>query len=128
MIYFINTICDNYFNSHEEIILGIYLDDLFCGILELYHYDKSNKEVSIGYRIDEKYWHQGIMKEVLSLLIDYLFKCTDIIKINASSMVNNINSNILLEKSGFHIVSKDILESWGFREKVYVNKWSLDKR
>ena len=40
----------------ESLILGIYLDDEFCGLAEMYGYRKEIHKISVGYRLMEKHW------------------------------------------------------------------------
>ncbi len=124
---FINNKCDACFKSKDEIILGVYLKKQFCGIAELYHYKPDKKEVSIGGRFDEEYWNKGIATEALSMAIEYLFKNTDITRICASNIVNNQASGRVLEKSGFRKIAENVVEDWGYENKVIVDKWCLEK-
>ena len=127
---FINKTCNKYFKEQEEIILGVYLkkpEEKFCGIAELYHYDKRKKQISIGGRFDEEYWNQGIASEALFLAIEYLFKETDIKAIVASNIVENKASGRVLEKSGFVKFAENVKENWGFDKEVIVDKWILEK-
>ncbi len=124
---FINTKCKDLFEKRIEIILGIYYKYMFCGLFELYHYDKEKRQVSIGYRLNKEFWNKGIISESLSLIIDYLFNQTDITTIYASNMINNLASGRVLEKNGFSKISENVPEEWGFNDKVIVNKWVLKK-
>ncbi len=55
----------------------------------------------IGYKLDERYWHQGYAKEALSFLIARVFKELNMHRIQAYVMTDNINSIHLLESLGF---------------------------
>ena len=125
--YFINNMCEELFNDKIEMILGIYLNNEFCGLLELYHYDSINNQISIGARINKEYWNKGLSNEFLSLIIKYLFNETNITTICASNMVDNISSGKSLEKNGFTRVNEGALEDWGFQNNVPVDKWVLKK-
>ena len=127
MEYFINTMCTELFDKKIEIILGIYYKYVFCGLFELYHYDLEKKQVSIGYRINKDFWNKGITSESLSLIIDYLFKQTDISTICASNMISNPISGRVLEKNCFSKIKESILEDWGYSNKSLVYKWTLKK-
>ena len=127
---FINSKCDICFKSKDEIILGVYLKspkEQFCGIAELYHYKPDKMEISIGGRFDEDYWNKGIATEALSMAIEYLFKNTDIVRICASNIVDNQASGRVLEKSGFRKIAGNVVEDWGYENKVIVDKWCLEK-
>ena len=64
----------------ESIILGVFLrdGDRFCGLAEMYGLRDEIHKVSIGYRLLEAYWGQGIATQTVGLLTDYLFAQTDI--------------------------------------------------
>ena len=55
----------------------------------------------LGYSIDEKYQSQGYMFEVLSTLLEYMFKEIKLNRVMANYMPSNIASARLLEKLGF---------------------------
>ena len=107
----------------ESIILGIYLDDEFCGIEEMYGFKDSIHKISVGYRLLEKYWGKGIATEALSLLIDFLYTKTDIEIITASTMIENVASANVLRKNGFDMVVSAVPEDWGFEEPTIADKW-----
>ena len=126
--YFIQNLYKESFNIRTELILGIYsrkLNNQFCGILELYDY--KNQQISVGYRIDKPYWNKGITTNALALIIDYLFKKTDINVVCSSNIVLNIASGRVLEKCGFFRINEGSIEDWGFDHEVVVNNWVLKK-
>ena len=61
----------------ESIILGVYYDGEFCGIAELYGFRDEYHKISVGYRLLERFWGQGIASEALALMIDYLYNETE---------------------------------------------------
>jgi ribosomal-protein-alanine N-acetyltransferase len=107
----------------ESIILGIYLDDEFCGIEEMYGFKDSIHKISVGYRLLEKYWGKGIATEALGLLVDFLYTKTDIEIITASTMIENVASANVLRKNGFDMVVSAVPEDWGFEEPTIADKW-----
>ena len=128
--YFINTMCKELFDKKVEIILGIYsknYNNQLCGLFELYHYIPTDMKVSIGYRLAKEFWNKGIATEATSLIVNYLFKQTDITTISAGNMVDNLSSGIVLEKNGFSKIGESVFEDWGFSQKVYSDKWILKK-
>ena len=70
----------------ESIILGVFMEDEFCGLAEMYGYRDPIHKISVGYRLLERYWGKGIAGEALEMMIDYLYKETDIEIITASTM------------------------------------------
>ena len=107
----------------ESIILGIYVKDVFCGIAEMYGFRDEIHKISVGYRLLERYWGQGIASEALKMMINYLYNETDIEIITASTMIENRASAKVLEKNGFDLVVHAVPEDWGYEEPVTADKW-----
>ncbi len=107
----------------ESMILGIYVNNEFAGLAELYGYREEMHKVSVGYRLLERFWRQGIATEALSLLITYLTGDAGIEVIAASTMEENKASAAVLEKNGFSLVSSTSLEDWGYEEPLATYKW-----
>ena len=124
--YFITHICDELFLSKKTVLLGIYYKEVqngFCGIAEIYHYDEQEKTVTIGYRLDEKFWGFGIATKVVAAITEYLFEQTDVMRIFASNMIDNPASGKVLEKNGYEIVTSGMYEDWGFCAPTAVDRW-----
>ncbi|MBQ6438919.1 MAG: GNAT family N-acetyltransferase [Mogibacterium sp.] len=109
----------------ESIILGIYLKDNgnFCGIAEMYGFRDEIHKISVGYRLLERSWGQGVASKALSMMIDYLYNETDIEIITASTMIENRASARVLEKNGFDLVVHAVPEDWGYEEPTITDKW-----
>ena len=129
MEYVIDHLYDECFR--ESIILGIYLkdpscsddDETFCGIAEMYGFRDEIHKISVGYRLLERFWGQGIASKALGLMVDYLYNETDIEIITASTMIENRGSARVLEKNGFDLVVHSVPEDWGYEEPVIADKW-----
>ena len=78
----------------------MFRDEEFCGLAEMYGYRDPVHKISVGYRLLERCWGQGIASEALGLMIDYLYNETDIEIITASTMVENLASARVLQKTG----------------------------
>lgn len=107
----------------ESIILGIFKDNSFCGLAEFYGYREPIHKISIGYRLLERCWGQGLASETAKLMVDYLYKETDIEIITASTMVENRASENVLRKNGFRLVSHAVEEDWGYESPTIADKW-----
>lgn len=107
----------------ESLFLGIFLDNEFCGLTELYGYREPLYKISIGYRLNERFWGRGIATEAIGLLIDYLYTQTDIESITASSMTANKASANVLRKCGFTLVESAAEEDWGYDTPTLADKW-----
>ena len=107
----------------ESLILGIYLDDEFCGLAEMYGYCDETHKISVGHRLMEQYWGKGVSTETLGLMVDYLYHEKDIEIITASTMIENHASARVLEKNGFELVAHAVPEDWGYESPTIVDKW-----
>jgi ribosomal-protein-alanine N-acetyltransferase len=119
--YVIDHLYDDCFR--ESIILGIFMNDEFCGIAEMYGYREEIHKISVGYRLLKRYWGQGIATEALSLMVNYLYSETDIEIITASTMIENSASAAVLKKNGFDLVVHAVPEDWGYDEPTITDKW-----
>lgn len=107
----------------ESIILGVFLENAFCGLAEMYGYRDPIHKISVGYRLLERYWGRGIASEALGLMIDYLYGETDIEIITASTMVENRASANVLRKNDFSLVVHAADEDWGYAAPTPADKW-----
>ena len=107
----------------ESLILGVFMEGQFCGLAEFYGYNDSIHKVSVGGRFLERFWGQGVATEALGLMLDYLFRETDIEIVTASSMVRNQGSANVLRKSGFDLAVHAAGEDWGYPQPTIVDKW-----
>ena len=119
--YVISRLYDECFR--ESIILGIFRDDEFCGLAEMYGFRDPIHKISVGYRLLERYWGQGIATEALGLMVEYLYNETDIEIITASTMIENQASARVLTKNGFELVVHAVPEDWGYDEPTITDKW-----
>ncbi len=62
---------------------------------------KNKDEVEIGYWLAEEFWGQGLIPEVVTGMIKYLFEEKGIKKIYAGYYEGNNNSKRVMEKCGF---------------------------
>lgn len=107
----------------ESIILGVFMDDDFCGLAEMYGYRDSVHKISVGYRLLERCWGKGIASAALGMMIDYLYDETDIEIITASTMIENQASANVLRKNGFDMVVHAVDEDWGYDHPTVTDKW-----
>lgn len=121
----IEKVYGDWFKDKESIILGVYLKEemTFCGLAEMYGFNDKIHKISIGYRLLEKWWGQGIATEVVALMVDYLYSRTDIEIITASTMVENKASARVLTKNDFVMVAAGVDEDWGYEHMTPADKW-----
>ena len=113
------------FANKESLILGIRVngENHLCGLAEFYGLNDDLHKISIGYRLLERYWGQGIATQTVSLMVGYLFGQTDIQIITARTMVENIASARALEKNGFIRTAPGVEDDWGYETPTIAEKW-----
>lgn len=121
MQYVIEHLYDDCLKS--SLILGVYLEDEFCGLAEIYGYRAPLLKASVGYRLLERSWGKGLATETLGLTVKYLLEETDVRIVTASTMLENQASANVLKKNGFKRVMHGVWEDWGFSEPTVVDKW-----
>ena len=67
--------------------------------------DVYRKSIEIGYFIGEPYWGKGIAPKAVELIIEYIQKQFDVVRIYAEVFEHNKASMRVLEKTGFHLES-----------------------
>ena len=107
----------------DSLILGVYLNDEFTGLVEVYGFRPVLRKASVGYRLLERYWGMGIATDALSLIRDYLINEKDIRVITASTMIDNEASANVLKKNGFRHFMYTVFENWGYQKLILTEKW-----
>ena len=109
----------------QSLILAVRLKETgkMAGLAEFYGLRDTLHKVSIGCRLIERYWGQGIATEVVGLMAGYLYGETDIEIIMASSMADNAGSAHSLANGGLVCFTHVEQEDWGHAEPTVVDKW-----
>lgn len=114
------------FDKKRKICAGIYLreaPDRLVGLAEMFDYKIRANQMTIGYRLNERYWHKGIASEAARLMTDYLCNDMGVKTLKAYVMPENIHSQSVLLKNGF-TKDTDTVEGkgWGGKEttELYV--------
>lgn len=121
----ISLLYDSLFKDKESLILAIRVKETgeLAGLVEFYGLRDRLHKISIGYRLRERFWGQGLATEAARLMVGYLYGETDIEIITASTMVENEASAHVLEKADFIRTARYVEEDWGFPEPTIVDKW-----
>ena len=106
-----------------SVILGVFADGSFCGLAEVYGFRDEIHKISIGYRLLERCWGQGIATEAVGLMAHELLEVKDIEIITASTMIENHWSANVLKKNGFIQVNHAVEEDWGYESPTIADKW-----
>lgn len=96
---------------------------------ELFDYKKRADKVTIGYKINESYWNQGIATNVVALLKNYLSNDIGISNIYAFVMPQNTYSGRALLKNNFK--KEDYLaqeKNWGGQDVVDVEVYTYTNK
>ena len=120
------------FDKKKLVIAGIYLcaePDRLIGLAEMFDYKKRANQITIGYRINESYWHRGIATDTVELIVDYLCRDMGIQTLRAFVMPENIFSEKVLIKAGF-IKEPDTVQekNWGGKEIVDLNVFTYTRQ
>lgn len=116
------------FEKKKYIIAGIYLNDnpdMLVGLAEMFDYKKKENSITIGYRINEAYWNQGIATNAVALMVQYLTCEMGISCIQGYVMADNTYSAKALLKNSFKKESYTVQEkNWGGHEVVDVEVYT----
>lgn len=92
------------FHKRKEIFLGICLNsapDNIVGVAEMFDYSPEVNMITIGYRLNDKFWSKGIATKTVKAMTHYLFNDISINRIQAFVMPKNIKSQNVLQRNGF---------------------------
>ncbi len=88
------------FIKGKEIFLGISLNsepNSIVGVAEMFDYSQDVNMITIGYRLNDRFWGKGIATKTVKAMTDYLFIDIGINRIQAFVMPENVKSqNVLL--------------------------------
>ncbi len=92
------------FGKKKTIFLAIALNTdpgAVVGVAEMFDYDRDVNMITIGYRLNERYWGKGIATMAVKAMVDYLFGEVGIDRIQAFVMPENTKSLQVLRRSRF---------------------------
>ncbi len=121
------------FEKKKMIIAGIYLceePDRLIGLAEMFDYKKKANQMTIGYRLNEAYWHRGIATEAIGMMTDYLCAERGVGTLKAFVMPENVYSRKALLKNGFVQEAETVQEKgWGGNDlsELYVFTYTPDR-
>ena len=113
------------FENRESLILAIRVKETgeLAGLVEFYGLRDELHKISVGSRLRECFWRQGLATEATKLMVGYLYGQTDIEVITASTMVEDKAPAYVLEKADFIRTARGVEEDWGYPEPTIVDKW-----
>lgn len=75
--------------------------DEFIGTIGFNNWSFNNKRAEISYDLMREHWRKGIMSKCINNIIVFGFQNMELNRIEARTMVDNIPSQKILEKTGF---------------------------
>lgn len=91
----------DHYRSDDTYYWGIYLkDDEMIGSIGVTISSEYDFKGALGYKIGSRWWSQGYAGEAAKAVIDYMFRCTDIERIDSFCSVENPASRRVMEKAG----------------------------
>lgn len=107
-----------YLETGLEQVWAITMQEKIIGAIGLIpQVDVNRFNMELGYWLTPAYHHQGIMSQVIPILLDKVWRYTDIHRVYAVVFAENSNSALLLEKCGF-------IREGHFKESAYKrNHW-----
>ncbi|MFL7810154.1 MAG: GNAT family N-acetyltransferase [Anaerolineae bacterium] len=91
---------------------------LFEIVFEAEYSDWETHVCRVGYFVDHQAQSQGYATEALLAVVDWLFRCTDVERIEAGVTLHNVPSYRTLEKAGF-IRDRIVKRNWQWYDQVY---------
>lgn len=113
--YLIENLLSDFYSGRS--IFEIFLDDNFCGMIDLHNGNKELKSVDIGYWVGEKYQGRNIATDACKLLINLVFNNYEIDTIFIRCAEENVKSRSIPQKLSFELfdTTSEIL----IRDKTY---------
>lgn len=96
---------------------GIWYKGEFAGVIGFHSMNRSIKEVSIGYWLDEKFTGKGIMTEACRVFVDYAFDIYKLNRVEIRCAIDNEKSRAIPERLGF--VQEGILRDGNFSNNTF---------
>ncbi|MBU1141018.1 MAG: GNAT family N-acetyltransferase [Firmicutes bacterium] len=99
-------ILDRFYNHPISLLLGCFINNEVVAIanLAVKERERINHVSSIGISVRKEYWHHGIGKKMMEIMIEYAQKSEQIITINLEVRLDNIHAINLYKNLGFLII------------------------
>ena len=88
----------------DEFLFGIYLGSEHIGNIKIGPLNTNKNCADISYIIGKKqYWGQGLSTLAVKEMCEYAFRELNLARLEATIFANNVASQKVLEKNGFHL-------------------------
>ena len=92
------------YNKKKVIFLGISVNsdpENIVGVAEIFDYNREVNMITIGYRINDRFWGRCIATKTVKAMVEYLFNDIGINRIQAFVMPENTKSLNVLRRNNF---------------------------
>jgi [ribosomal protein S5]-alanine N-acetyltransferase len=97
----------NVANAEPNIIFAIEMNNEAVGSIGAHPLNDVNRLCAdFGYWLSEEHWNKGIITEAIPAVVDFVFKNTNTIRLQAGVFETNAASKRVLEKCGFTLESR----------------------
>lgn len=114
-------------SDNEGFDLGIVYKNSLIGVIGFHNYDKLNKNISLGFWIDEKYSRKGLITKTCKYLINYAFDRFNMNSVEIHTAKNNVKSKSVAEKLGFFLEGEVDNAEWLYDHYVKHQIFSIKK-
>jgi ribosomal-protein-alanine N-acetyltransferase len=99
---FLRSVLDQYAKCLDPVSLAIVLksENRLIGTVGYLNWNDPHKRIELGYALSRPHWNNGYVTETTKAMIDYTFRHSDIIRIEARCLIENPGSARVMEKSG----------------------------
>jgi len=98
----------------EDVLTGEYIGDI-----GIHNYDSKHRKGEIGYKLDKKFWGQGIMSSCVQAVLDFAFLDKNYNRVEALVDIRNKACIALLKKNNF--TKEGILRDYEFEHSNFVD-------
>lgn len=92
------------FNHKKAIYWGIHEkkeSSPLLGVIELFNFENSTNQVTIGYMLNERYWGHGYATKAVHMTLDFLFHVADVNRVQALIISENTRSKGVVIRNHF---------------------------
>ncbi|WP_342554846.1 GNAT family protein [Paenibacillus sp. FSL R7-0652] len=97
----VETDLDRLFEIYSNENLFQHSPESIVGVAEMFDYHSDVNMITIGYRLHEQFWGQGIATITVNAMTDYLFNRVGVNRIQAFVLPENIKSQNVLQRNKF---------------------------
>jgi len=97
---FLRTALEGYSNGSPSSLAIELKNGPLIGTIGYFNWSNDHKRIEIGYALSRSHWNMGYVTEAARGLIGFMFAHSDLIRIQASCVPENLGSARVMEKAG----------------------------